>query len=114
MKNKKTTKEKGVSLYLAIVILSVLTAVLLALVSISVSQIKVIWTLSDSIKAFYAADTGIEQALYQVRKEGNYNNFLGKNGDSSYQVFITSDANGVSIKSIGNYNGTKRAIETNY
>ncbi len=105
--------EKGVSLYITIVILSVLTASLLALVGISVSQIKIIQTVGDSVIAFYAADTGIEHCLKRIRKEGNFSDFSGNIGGASYDVSISPGPETI-IKSTGTYRNIKRAIETRY
>jgi len=118
MSNINHKNQKGVSLYLTIVILSVLTAVILTMISIAVSQIKVIHTLNDSLIAFYAADTGIERVLYAVFHEGYepqkntcppaYSSTL-ENG-ATYEVCVSkqSDSN---IFSTGNYKDTKRRIE---
>ena len=108
--------QQGVSLYLTIVILSVLIAALLTLVTISVSQIKVIWAIGDSVAAFYAADTGVEHCLYRIRKEKNFDNFSEDLNEISYQVSITVFPSETVINSIGNYKKTKtkRAIEAVY
>ncbi len=113
--------KKGVSLYLAIVILSVLTTTLLALVTISMSQIRIIWTLGDSITAFFVADTGIEHCLYRIRKEGNYSGFSGNLNGNSYTVTVTPGGesgcapdNYYCLKSIGSYKKTNRAIESTF
>ena len=111
--------KKGVSLYFAIVILSVLSTTLLALITISISQIKVIWTLGDSVVAFFAADTGIEECLYRIRKEGNFNPFSGSLNGASYTVTVQGvgpdcDADNYCLKSRGSYKKTKRAIEATY
>ena len=120
--------QKGVSLYFAIVILTVLTAVLLASIGISVSQIKIISHLGDSVIAFYAADSGIEEML-KDRENPNltgYSGYLDLNengaedsGDSSYEVTVTPagtncSAQNYCAKSIGTYQGIKRAIEIKY
>ena len=119
--------QRGVALYLAISILSVLTAVLLALVSISVSQIKVIGHLGDSVIAFYAADTGMEKMLKDRGSPNtSYSGYLdlnkngtSDNGDSFYEVTVTPagancSAQNYCAKSIGTYQGIKRAIEIKY
>ncbi len=105
--------EKGVSLYITIVVLSVLTASLLALVGISVSQLKIIQTAGNSVIAFYAADTGVEHCLQRIRKEGNFSDFSGNVGEASYNVSISLGTETI-IKSTGTYRNTKRAIETRY
>lgn len=107
--------QKGVSLYLTIVILSVLMSCLLTLIGISISQIKIIWTLGDSVTAFYAADTGIEQVLYRIRKQGNYDDIPDiPLGEASFNVSITTTTGETIIKSRGSYRNTKRAIEASY
>jgi len=121
MSNTKYKNQRGVSLYLTIVILSVLTAAILTMVNISISQIKVIQTLSDSVIAFYGADSGIERVLYAIYKEG-YLPSLGEcppsfqgtlaNG-ATYQVCV-SDTSTSTIWSTGTYKKTKRKIEINF
>lgn len=120
--------QKGVSLYLTIVILSVLTAALLALITISISQIKIIWTLSDSVVAFYAADTGIEEMLMERESPDlSYSGYLdlNENGqqdeteDSFYEVTVSPtggscDADNFCVRSTGSYKDTKRTIEITY
>jgi len=124
----KISQNKGVSLYLTIVILSVLTAALLALITISISQIKVIRTLGNSVIAFYAADTGVENMLLDwLSPVPNYSGYLDLNNnsqqddydDSFYEVTVTGagpecDAHNYCVESIGRYRNTKRAIEIKY
>lgn len=110
--------QKGVSLYLTIVVLSVLTAALLALIGISVSQIKIIWTLGNSVVAFYAADTGIERVLMNMENPSNIPET--SLGDAKYEVEVYAsttaqcDADNYCIISTGTYKNTKRAIEITY
>jgi len=131
--------SKGVSLYLAIVVLSVLTATLLSLLGIVLSQNKAISALSDSVVAFYAADTGIEEVLYcifgegwapDVADRGNCISFFGSPCDTcgligsgcgtetlannaNYEVCI-SPTSETTIWSTGVYKGTTRRIEINF
>ncbi len=105
---------RGVSLYLTLVILSVLTVALLALVNLSVSQIRIISTAGNSVAAFFAADTGIEYSLYRVRKEDNLESFSGVLGESSYDVVISITSATTTIQSIGGFRNTRRAIEAKY
>ncbi len=121
MSNTNYKNQKGVSLYLTIVILSVLMAVVFTMISIAVSQIKVIYTLSDSVIAFYGADTGIERVLYAVYKEGYipskgecpsaYKGILD-NG-AGYEVCVSNKST-LTIFSTGDYKKTKRRIEINF
>ena len=112
--------QKGVSLYLTIVILSVLTASLLTLISLSVSQIKVIYKIGDSVVAFYAADSGAERLLYEIYKN-SFNPeenkgacpFSDNIGQAFYEVCV-SDSSGAIIYSAGTYKETIGRIELNF
>ena len=108
------SNQKGVSLYLAIMIMSMLSAVVLGLISISISGIKIAQGLENSVMAFYAANTGIERALYNIRKSGDLEGFSDTLEQTSYDVTITVDGEKTTIKSIGTYRDTQRAIEANY
>ena len=134
MKQSYKITEKGISLYITIIILSVLLGISLALSTILIAQIKIIRGMEDSITAFYAADSGIEMELYEKHylDEGaavgdNYSGFLdldgggtGSNcpadlsthpGDACYRVTITQIVPSYQIKSIGVFKKTRRAIE---
>ena len=117
--------QKGVSLYLTIVILSVLTASLLALTSIAISQIKVIYKIGDSVVAFYAADSGAEQLLYEKllyespggesylsANAGKCPVFSGNVGLATYRVCV--DSSGTSVYSTGTYKETERRVGLNF
>jgi len=125
MCNINNKNQKGVSLYFAIVILSVLAATLLALIAISISQIKVITSLGNSVIAFYAADSGIERVLYHLLKEGWSPSpgecpfvppeWEGLSNEAEYKVCVSEDATST-IWSIGRHkkSGIKRKIEINF
>ena len=57
--------ERGVSLYLALLVMAILLSIGLGMSAISFGQIKIIRGIGDSVVAFYAADTGIEEVLYR-------------------------------------------------
>ena len=106
-------KQKGVSLFLAIVIMSILSAVVLGLITLSISEIKMVKGLENSVISFYAANTGIEHSLYNIRKEGGMGEVSDSLGEANYNVSV--GANGTTtVKSTGTYRDTKRVIEVNY
>ncbi len=85
-------KEKGVILYLALIILTIGMAVVLGLSTILVGQIKTIEQMENSMRALFAADTGMERALYG--EEGNPDqNYSGSLDGASYEtnVFCSPD-----------------------
>ena len=121
MSKNNHKNQKGVSLYLTMVILSVLMAVILTMINVAISQIKVIHTLSNSVVAFYAADTGVERVLYAVYKEGyipskgecpsSYGGTL--ENEAAYEVCV-SDKSNLIIFSTGSYRKIKRRIEITF
>jgi len=55
--------QKGVALYLTLILLTVILAIVLGLGAILVSQMKTIRGIGYSVVALYAADTGVERVL---------------------------------------------------
>lgn len=118
-------KKRGQALYLIIIIMSVLLAVVLGLSGIIISGAKLSSNVDYGIKAFYAADTGIEKTMYNIQtiEDGtNCNNFSGSYGDGEYSYTVTIEVPsegtcldaGTVIRSLGEYYGTKRKIEILY
>ena len=60
------SSQKGISLFLTIIVLSVVLGIVLGLSTILVGQMKTLKTMGDSVVAFYAADAGVEQVLKEV------------------------------------------------
>jgi len=100
--------QKGVSLYLALMIMFILLAIGLGVSLIIVSQMKMIRGMGDSVIAFYAADTGIEHSLYNYRKQGGNGQVSGSVGSADYQVISPTAG---TFKSKGSFAKVKRAIE---
>lgn len=122
--------EKGVSVFFAVMILSVLLAIGLGVSTILVSQIRMVKEMGDSVNSLYAADTGIERVLYEdkmCRLPGCGNlswscldivncddgraggTVSGTVGDAAYQVNVNGGATNVSSQ--GLYRGTRRAVK---
>lgn len=111
--------QSGFALYFAIIIMSILLAVVFSISTITLAQIRSIRRMGDSIIAFYAADTGAERALYEGRfgapPPGTIFEGTLSNG-ASYKVTIVSitspDCHGswYCIESVGSYRGSKRAV----
>ncbi len=125
LNTKFSISEKGVSLYFSIVIMAILLALALGISTISLGQIKIMKEISDSVVAFYAADTGIEEAMYKYWVQGiplSAPYASSTIGSASYSVNAynagdpecpASNYNYYCIKSFGTYQATKRAIEVN-
>jgi len=65
----KENKEKGVTLLITFLIMGIALSIVLGVSVILVSEIKVIRGMGNSVIAFYAADTGIEEIIYFDNKK---------------------------------------------
>jgi len=54
-----------VAVYLSVIILSILLAMVLGLMTVFLNEMRMIKGMGDSVVAFYAADSGIEEVLYK-------------------------------------------------
>jgi len=112
--------QKGISLYIAFMVMTILLAIALGLSTIFISQTKMLKGMGNSVIAFYAADAGIEKILMNRTSPSDIPETLLSNG-ATYQVIVTaggtrdcSAQNNYCIKSIGTYQETRRAIEIIY
>lgn len=110
-------KQKGYALYLMITMMAVLLAVVLGLSTIIIGGVNLAILSGDSFKAFYAADSGIEEALYRIYIDNNEEGFSGDIGDvgyaGSYIVTIVNDTE-IKITSTGKYNEARKRIEASF
>jgi len=118
-------KKRGASLVLTLLILSVILAIAFGVSSLILGGVKISQNAPKSLKAYYAAETGIEQSLYDARK-GSGASDIGAppacsgggaicldDTDACYSVdFTVGDPN--TIESFGCYKGTRRAVEATY
>ncbi len=129
------TSQKGVSLLFTMLIMSVILSVGAGISVILIQETKMIGEIGHSVVSFYAADSGVEQQLYDLYKippeEPHFPQYSSSlNNTASYIVtakcstsadcydgFVvdeTCTALNYCIKSIGFYEKTKRAIEIEY
>ena len=120
--NPPIGEKKGISVLYAVFIMSILMAISFGISAILISQIKMLGEIGHSVVAFYAADSGIEKAMYALYSQGVSLPFSysGTVGGASYSVSgfgsgtldcPTPTNQYYCIKSIGEYQKTKRAIE---
>lgn len=111
--------ERGVSLYLTVMILTLILAMALGISSLLVSQIRLGHDLGDSVLAFYATETGVERSLFalsQGETGPQWQETLSNN--ASYVANFENPGEGgcpatvlnYCLKSIGVYNGIRRGI----
>ncbi len=120
--------NKGSSLYFAVAIITIVLGVALGTSSILISQIRMIREMGNSVLAIYAADTGMEKVLHDIRVEGIHPKDIEKrnvqlSNNSEYEInpenIYTSEdeeceAENFCIKTIGEYRGVQRAMEVKF
>lgn len=120
--NKKT---KGTSLLMTILILTAILSIGFGVARLMLGEMKLSKDAPNSLKSYYAAESGIERKLYEIRKQSNTNNIgsppscIGGGAvclEASDNCYAVSFASGTpnTIKSYGCYRGTTRAIEVTY
>jgi len=112
--------QNGASLYLALIVMTVMLGIALGLSGIFIGQTKTIKQVGNSVIALCAADTGIEAVLLNRNNPVNIPETALSNG-ATYQVVVSSGGSpgcpaggNYCIKSVGSYLGTKRAVEIIY
>jgi len=113
--------QKGVSLYLAIMMMSVFLTIVLGMSAILFHQLKIIRQMGNSVVAFYAADTGIERALYDENncllltdtpncgtfyplapcKDDINNDGYTETGANAFNLIVASSSNNISTARVG-------------
>lgn len=115
----KKIQQKGFSIYIVMIVLSMILAVSLNIASIIVTSAKMSGSFGDSIRAFHAADSGIEIALYRVTgTPASCGDFTGTfyNSDFAYSVTVpASPCDTGEVVSEGSYRTiNKRTIKISY
>ena len=114
--------QRGVALYLSLMIMTILLAIALGSGAIFIGQVRVMRGMGNSVIAFHAANTGIEKVLVDRQSPSLIPDYYSGSLDNgaTYKVVVTEGgavncaAPNYCIKSIGVYQGTRRAIEINY
>ena len=92
IKNLKNN-HSGVVLIMSLMILAVMIISVVALSRVIVGEVKMTRNSDNSIVAFYAAETGVEKALYYLklgRQNANFADFLELEGD---EIFMDNERN---------------------
>lgn len=109
----QNNKEGGIALLLTMIILSVVTLVSVFIVNVVSNELKLAGDINDSKKAIYAADSGVEWQLYQIRQGATVASPVMSNG-ATVSVTVIGDYPSFTIKSLGSYNVVKRQFEINF
>lgn len=110
---KDNQKQSGIALLLTIIILSAVTLIAVLIADIVVVQLKLAKDISDSQAAVYAADSGVEWQLYQIRKGVSVTSPVMSNG-ATVTTTVTGMVPSFTIKSLGSYKSVKRQFEVSF
>lgn len=129
--------QRGVSIFLALMMLTLLLSLALGVNALLVSQIKTQRNSGQSVIAFYASETGIESALKNVPRDSwedfcvsnpnichgylDLNNNAVEDGDDATYDFTTMGPGGTCasdavfcVESIGTYQKTRRVVQISF
>lgn len=112
--NKKEN-QRGIAVYCAVAVLSIVLAIALGVGLITAERIKMINQSGDSVRAFMIAQTGIEVALYaQIEDINSPGCFLSDTLEGATYALscsVCGPANEfLCVKSTGTYRGANRAV----
>lgn len=110
-------KQKGSALLFTILLVGIMLAIVFVLSNIFAGKVRTVFELNASLRAIFAADSGIESCLYHVRIlalsvdtcPGVTVAYSLSNG-ATFRIVVLSPS---SIRSIGAYRGVQRALEIN-
>ncbi len=118
--------QQGASLLLTLLILTAILAIAFGVSGLMLGETKISREVPKSLRAYYAAETGIERSLYDARKGagasdiGSPPNCSGSGAvcldgsDTCYSVDVATGGGTITIKSYGCYKSTRRAVEVSY
>lgn len=117
-------KSKGaVALLLTILILSAILAISMVVAAITLTEMRISESARQSTPGYFAAESGIEKALYYIRILGDrpsptlespYLTGSVLAGKGSYEVYIVETSPDLIMKSIGEYMDVRRALEITF
>lgn len=109
---------KGVSIYLSLMIMSGFLVLALGISAISFSQAQIIKEMANSVFSFYAAESGIERALYEMKGGAGGGSQYEDSFENGASYVVNIEAHGENcpalnfcVKSVGMYKNTRRAIQ---
>jgi hypothetical protein len=111
--------ETGQVMVLTVLVLS-LTSLASGMIAtfLTSSQLRQVRGLSESTRAVYAADAGIEYELYRKFGDNSYTYNLPANADGSFSLTngatFKTESVGSSIKSLGSFRNARRAFSLSF
>lgn len=102
---------------MGLLIITAISAIAFGLSRLAVGQLKMSRDVSKSVIAFFAADSGIERALYEERIGDEARDISGCvdiEGKICYNVQVSGSSSNRTISANGSYEDIMRAIEITF
>jgi len=111
IKSAASENQRGVSLLLSVLLVSAVLASAIGITSSVIVLLQISGRVTESVAALYAADSGIEWQLYEIRI-GTSSAPIMNNGATYNAIFTPGTPN--IIKSVGVFRRTSRGIEASF
>lgn len=111
--------QRGIALLLTVIIISIVMMIATLIANIVITQLKLAGDINDSVVAIYAADSGVEWQLYQIRQgclsdpDKCVPQPVMFNG-ATITTTLTGSSPSFTIKSLGAYKEVKRQFEVSF
>ncbi|MBI2624203.1 hypothetical protein HYW67_01770 [Candidatus Parcubacteria bacterium] len=103
--------DRGITLWLVVFLFGLALAASLGVSSFVINEVQQTRVITDSVGAFFAANAGVEQALYQLCKQGDRSDQLNQPvGAGTYSYTVRGGGNPV-VVSTGFFRNSRRAVE---
>jgi Tfp pilus assembly protein PilX len=110
---KFNNTQSGIALLLTMIITSAALLIAVLISNVVTTQIKLSSDIRDSTLAIYAADSGIEWELYQIRQGAAVPAPVMANGATIITI-VSGSAPNFTIKSLGSFGTVKRQFEVSF
>jgi Tfp pilus assembly protein PilX len=115
----KLNSKGAISIFITMSVLLAVLIIALGSSSVAMTELKSSLNSSDSTVAYFAAETGIEEAMFVIKGGNNPADSCyawTSVGDASYCLIVTGALNdgNLIVKSIGEYNTTRRSIQISF
>jgi len=116
----KLNNQKGTSLLLTLLVMAAILSIAIGLARLGLGEIKLLRDIPGSLIAYYAAESGVERALYEAWQPPLYApqpqpacSVQLANG-SWYGTTVTTQVNSTIVQTTGCYQNNKRSIEVSF
>ena len=115
-KRRAIKTEKGQIIFMVLVIIAAVLSTGLLLGVISIQKLHSMSEMGESVKAYYAAESGAECQLYKNFKDSHQDcdSNIHMTNETSYQIEEITQATSTLVRVVGKSKTAQRAIEIRY